>query len=148
MEVILQQDVKGLGKKGEVVKVAEGYARNFLFPRKLAIEATKSALRQVQEERRVQSQKAKREEIEAQELAKELESKPLVLKAKTGDGGKLFGSITSTDIVDGLKQRGVKVDKRRVQLAEPIKSLGSYRVPIRLLPGIVAELTVQVEAES
>ena len=148
MEVILQQDVKGLGKKGEVVKVAEGYARNFLFPRKLAIEATKSALRQVQEERRVQSQKAKREEIEAQELATELESKPLVLKAKTGDGGKLFGSITSTDIVDGLKQRGVKVDKRRVQLAEPIKSLGSYRVPIRLLPGIVAELTVQVEAES
>ena len=102
----------------------------------------------MQEERRVQSQKAKREEIEAQELAKELESKPLVLKAKTGDGGKLFGSITSTDIVDGLKQRGVKVDKRRVQLAEPIKSLGSYRVPIRLLPGIVAELTVQVEAES
>ena len=138
---------QGLGK-GQVVKVAEGYARNFLFPRKLAIEATKSALRQVQEERRVQSQKAKREEIEAQELAKELESKPLVLKAKTGDGGKLFGSITSTDIVDGLKQRGVKVDKRRVQLAEPIKSLGSYRVPIRLLPGIVAELTVQVEAES
>ncbi len=147
MEVILQQDVKSLGKKGDTVKVAEGYARNFLFPRGLAVEATKGTLKKLQQEKMAKAQKAKREEVEAQELAEKVGSVPLVIKAKTGEAGKLFGSVTSNDIVAALKKKGIAVDKRKVQLAEPIKSLGTYTVPVKLLAGVVAELTVEIQGE-
>lgn len=147
MEVILQQDVKNLGKKGDTVKVAEGYARNFLIPRGMAVEATASNLKQLQQEKKVKAQKAKREEAEARDLAKKLEAQPIVIKAKTGDSGKLFGSVTSNDIVEALEKKNISIDKRKIQLPEPIKTLGSYTIPVKLYPGVTADLAVRIEGE-
>lgn len=147
MEVILQQDVKNLGKKGDTVKVAEGYARNFLIPRGIAVEATASNLKQLQQEKKVKAQKAKREEAEARDLAKKLEAQPIVIKARTGDSGKLFGSVTSNDIVEALEKKNISIDKRKIQLPEPIKTLGSYTIPVKLYPGVTADLTVRIEGE-
>lgn len=144
MKVILQQDVKGLGKKGEVVEVAEGYGRNFLIPRKLAVEATAANMNQLKQQKQAQVQKEKREKAEAQRLAAVLKEKTLVIKAKTGDTGKLFGSVTSGDIAERLAAESIQIDKKKIQLSEPIKSLGTYTVPIRLYPGVNVDLQVQV----
>jgi len=144
MKVILQQDVKGLGKKGQTVTVAEGYGRNFLLPRKLAIEATTANLNQLKQESQAKAMKEERERAEAEKLAAKLQAKPLVIKAKTGETGKLFGSVTSSDIAERLAAESLAIDKKKIQLAEPIKSLGSYTVPIRLYPGVSVDLRVQV----
>ena len=145
MEVILQKDVKNLGKKGEVVDVAEGYARNFLLPRGLAVEATAGNLKQVSLENKAKKQKRERELKEAQDIAAKLDGQKLQIATKVGESGKLFGSITNKDIADRLKrQYKVEIDKRKIELEEPIKSLGKYPVTVRIHPKVKAEVIVQV----
>lgn len=148
MKVILNKDVKSLGQKGQVVEVADGYARNYLFPRGLAKEATAGNLKELEQLKKKEERK-KQEELEnAKELARKIEGKVLKFTAKVGDNGKLFGSITSKEIAEHLeKQFNVKVDKRKVELAENIKSLGSYPVAVRIHPQVEAKVTVQVVEE-
>ena len=145
MEVILQQDVKNLGKKGDIVKVAEGYGRNFLLPRGLAIEATPGNVKQIKQEKQVEQQKQDRVLKEAQEIAKKIGGQTLKFATKVGESGKLFGSINSQDIAERLlKEYKVEIEKRKVELAEPIKSLGTYPVTIRIHPKVKTEIIVQV----
>lgn len=147
MEVILTQDVKGLGEKGQLVKVADGYGRNFLLPRGMAVLATVGNRKQMEDLRMVQSRRLRRQEREAEALAEKLAGVAVTLTAKAGEGGKLFGSVTGGDIVDALAKQGIVVDKRKVELEEPIKSVGEYTVPVRLLPGRTVDLHVKVEAQ-
>ncbi|HOB08307.1 MAG: 50S ribosomal protein L9 [Limnochordia bacterium] len=145
MEVILQQDVKGLGKKGDVVKVADGYGRNFLLPRGLAVPATAGNLKQVDLEKESQKQKRERELKEAQEVAARIQGQKLQIATKVGESGKLFGSITSQEIAERLKkQYKVEIDKRKIELEEPIKSVGKHQVKIRIHPQVQVEIIVQV----
>lgn len=148
MEVILQQDVKNLGKRGEIIKVAEGYGRNFLIPRGLAIEATKSNLKALEHQRAVDEKRENREQGDAERTKAVLDGMELLVKAKSGEGGRLFGSVTSTDLVAAIKKKtGIELDKRRLELQEPIRSVGNHELSVRLLPGVTANLTVKVEAE-
>ena len=145
MEVILQQDVKGLGKKGDVVKVADGYGRNFLLPRGLAVPATAGNLKQVDLEKESQKQKRERELKEAQEVAARIQGQKLQIATKVGESGKLFGSITSQEIAERLKkQYKVEIDKRKIELEEPIKSVGKHQVKIRIHPQVQVEIIAQV----
>lgn len=145
MKVILQQDVKKLGNKGDLIDVSEGYARNYLVPRGLAIEANEANLKSLKHEKSVAKQKEEREREEARGRAAKLESLTIKISAKTGDSGRLFGSVTAGDIADAVKSSsGMEVDKRRIDLKEPIKALGTYRVSVQVHPGITAQLTVQV----
>ena len=146
MKVVLLQDVKSLGKKGELVNVSDGYARNFLFPRGLAKEANAQAMNELKNAE--QSKKFKKDtEIAAANKAKEsLEGAKFVIKAKAGDSGKLFGSITPKEIsADIKKQKGFDVDKRKIVLKDDIKAVGEYEVEIKLYSGITANVTVVVE---
>lgn len=148
MEVILQQDVKNLGKRGEIIKVAEGYGRNFLIPRGLAIEATKSNLKALEHQRALDEKRENREQGDAERTKAVLDGMELLVKAKSGEGGRLFGSVTSTDLVAAIKKKtGIELDKRRLELQEPIRSVGNHELSVRLLPGVTANLTVKVEAE-
>lgn len=145
MEVILQQDVKGLGKKGDVVNVADGYGRNFLLPRGLAVPATAGNIKQVDIEKETQRQKRERELQEAQEIAARIQGQKLHIATKVGESGKLFGSITSQEIAERLKrQYKVEIDKRKIELEEPIKSVGKHPVKIKIHPKVQVEITVQV----
>jgi large subunit ribosomal protein L9 len=147
VEVILKQDVKNLGKQGDRVKVAEGYARNFLIPRGLAVEATKSNLKSLQHQKKLEQERASRERAEAERVKAILDDLSLVIRARSGEGGRLFGSVTSGDITAAVKDAaGIEVDKRKVELEEPIKTIGSYIVKVKLLPGVVADLKLKVEA--
>lgn len=147
MKVILLQDVKGQGKQGDVKEVSEGYARNFLFPKHLAEEATSSAMHNLhQKQDKVARHKAQELE-DARALAAKLEDKKVVLKTQTGEGGRLFGSVTTKHIADALKQEGFTVDKRKIQLHDPIKALGGHRVSVKLHPEVSVNLLVTVEAE-
>ena len=148
VKVILTQDVKGLGRAGETVTVADGYARNYLIPKGLAEEATEGKLRALQERQKVARRKQAEELAAAQQLAARIEGLTLRLSAKAGQGGKLFGSVTNKDIAEKLSaELGVRVEKRKVELAEPIKATGSHRVTLRLHPEVTATLTVEVEGE-
>ncbi|NLY51569.1 MAG: 50S ribosomal protein L9 [Firmicutes bacterium] len=147
MEVILKQDVKNLGKQGERVKVAEGYARNFLIPRGLAVEATKGNLKHLQHQQKLDQERASRERAEAERVKAILDDLNLVIQARSGEGGRLFGSVTSGDITAAVKEAaGIEVDKRKVELEEPIKTVGNHNVKVKLLPGVVANLKIKVEA--
>ena len=148
MEVILTQDVKNLGKQGEIVKVAEGYGRNFLIPRGLAVEATKSNLRHWRHQQKLDKDRETRERADAEKIKATLDGLELVVQARSGEGGRLFGSVTSTDLVDAIRKKtGIKLDKRRLELEEPIKSIGNHSIKVRLMPGTMASLNVKVEAE-
>lgn len=148
MKVILQADVKKLGKKGDLVDVAEGYARNFLFPRGLAIEANASNLKSLQNQKSQAKARQERELEEARRQAEQLEKVTLTIARKTGEGGRLFGSVTGGDIVEAVKKAaGIDLDKRKVELDEPIKALGTYEVSVRVHPGVNAALKVQVVEE-
>ena len=137
MKIVLKQDVKSIGKKDGVYEVSDGYARNFLFPRGLAVQASASAAKQ---------HHAAEELAAAQALAKKIEGKTVALKAKAGQGGRLFGSVTAKDIAEGLsKLVGEPVDKRKVVLDTDIKSFGTYEVELRVYPQVVAKLKVKVE---
>jgi large subunit ribosomal protein L9 len=144
MEVILRQAVENLGKPGEVVKVSNGYARNYLLPHGVAFEATPGNLRRIQQERdRLEAAENDRRAA-AQGLAEKFEQVQLTFSAKVGDEGKLFGSVTSADIAQQLEAQGFHVEKRQIDLHEPIKALGVYRIPIRLHADVKPEIRVWV----
>ena len=146
MKVILSKDVQGTGKAGEVKDVADGYARNYLIPRKLAIPATGGALKNVEQKKAAEEKKAATEEAAARALADRLTSAPVVLTAKVGDQGRLYGSITNGDIADQLSaQLGQPIDRRKIELDEPIRQLGTFEVTIRLHRAVSATVTVDVQ---
>src|SRR5204863_7934846 len=146
MKVILTKDVSGTGKSGEVKDVADGYARNFLIPRKLAIPATGGALKTVEQRKVAEQKKVAAEEAAARALAGRLTSAPVVLTARVGDQGRLYGSITSADIADQLSAHlGQPIDKRKIELDDPIRQLGSHDVTIRLHRAVNAVVKVDVQ---
>jgi large subunit ribosomal protein L9 len=146
MQVILQSDVKGLGKKGDVVKVADGYARNYLVPQGLALEVTEGRLRERQALQRQQVEKERRLRKEADEAARRLDGASVTVAVKVGAEGRLFGSVTAKDVAERIHEvHGVRVDKRRIEL-EPIRHLGSVEVPIHLHPEVTVRLRVDVVA--
>lgn len=148
MIVILLKDVKGTGKAGEIVKVSDGYARNMLIPRGMAKEATDGNVRSLEKAKAVQAQKDADAKAAAEKLAEELKDKEIVIRTKGGEGGKLFGSITTKDIEAAVKdQFGVKIDKKKMQLESPIKHIGSHEVAVKLAGGVAAVIRVKVEAE-
>lgn len=146
MKVILNEDVKKLGKKNEIVNVSDGYARNFLFPKNLAKEATPGNLKEVELAKKREADKKEQELQEARELADKLKNKTIHLSSKVGGNGKLFGSITNKEIAEALQsQFSVSIDKRKIELDEHIKALGSYEITIKLHPKVNAVMLVQVK---
>jgi large subunit ribosomal protein L9 len=146
MKVILLQDVKGKGKKGQLLEISDGYARNFLLPRKLAVEATADAMNTKKMNDKAAAEKEAKERAEALEISKQLRDTVLVVTAKGGGAGRLFGSITNQEIADALKAKtGINLDKRKIVIADPIKSVGTYTVQCKLGYEISAPLTVKIE---
>lgn len=147
MEIILTQDVKALGKKGEIVKVSDGYARNFILPKKLGMEATKQNMYDLNMQKVAEEKRLKVLLEEAKEYAKKLEALTIRVTVKAGEGGKTFGSVSTKEIAAAAKEQfGLDIDKKKLQLADPIKNAGSYTVPVKLHPQVTAEMTVKVEA--
>ena len=145
MKVILLQDVKGKGKKGQMLEISDGYARNFLLPRKLAIEATADAVNTKKMNDKAAAEKAAKERAEAVEISKKLREMTLTVAAKGGGAGKLFGSVTNQEIADALKTNaGIALDKRKIVISDPIKNVGTYTVQCKLGYEIVAPLTVKI----
>jgi len=147
MKVIFQKDVKGVGKKGEVKEVAEGYFRNYLAPKKLAIEANQSNLNTHQMKEKSKEKKFQEEVDQAKALADKLEKETVQIKAKAGEGGRLFGAVTNKQVADALAQKKYKVDKRKIIMNEPIRAIGFTNVPVKLHPEVTATLKVQVIEE-
>lgn len=147
MKVILTADVKGQGKKGEVINVSDGYARNFLFKNGLATEATAAALNSVKLKQEADEHRRAVERAAALELAEKLKTAEVVVRIKVGENGKLFGSLQSQAIADALANQGIEVDKKKIVLAEPIKTLGTYTVVVKPYAEISAKLTVKVVGE-
>jgi len=145
MKVILLQDVKGKGKKGQMLEVSDGYARNYMLPRKIAMEATADAINTMRMNDKAAAEKAAREKAEALEIAKKLRDMTLVVTAKGGGSGRLFGSVTNQEIADALAKAGVKLDKRKIVISDPIKNVGTYTVNCKLGYEISAPLTVKIE---
>ena len=146
MKVIFLQDVKGKGKKGQMAEISDGYARNFLLPKKLAMEATPDAINTMRMNDKAAAEKAAKERAEAVEISKKLREMTLVVTAKGGGAGKLFGSVTSQEIADALKAKsGIVIDKRKIVLSDPIKNVGTYTVQCKLGYEITAPLTVKIE---
>ncbi|MEB1808227.1 MAG: 50S ribosomal protein L9 [Bacillaceae bacterium] len=144
MKVIFLEDVKGKGKKGEVKNVAEGYARNFLFPQNLAVEASQGNVKSLEAQKKSESKKAAEELADAQKYKEELESITVEIKAKSGEGGRLFGAVSTKQIAEQLSKMKKKVDKRKIMLDEPIRALGFTNVPIKIHPEVVATVKVHV----
>lgn len=148
MKVILKQDIRTLGKRGDIKEVSDGYARNFLLPKGLAMEATSGNLKMLADQKESVARKEEMEHDEAQELAKSLAGRIVTFKVKTGEGGRLFGSITVKDIADQIKkEHKLELDKRKLALDDAIKNVGDYQVKIHLYKGISVEITVKVIAE-
>ena len=148
MKIVLREDVETLGRKGDLLDVADGYARNYLVPRGLAIKATKGGVAQAEAMRRNREAREVRDRAAAQELAGRLNTGPLTVEARAGEGGKLFGSVTTADIVAALLDRtGVEIDRRAVLLDDPIRKLGEVEVSVRLHPEVVVPLVVAVVAQ-
>lgn len=146
MKVILLQDVKGKGKKGQLLEVSDGYARNFMLPRKIAIEATPDAVNTMKMNDKATQERIAREKAEAMEISKTLRGLTVVVKAKGGGAGRLFGSITNQEVADSLKaQSGIALDKRKIVISDTIKTVGTYTVTCKLGYEITAPLTVKIE---
>ncbi len=145
MKVILTQDVATLGKSGEMKQVADGYATNFLIPRKLAVPAAGGAYRAWQHDIASREEKRTRERGDAEIAATRIASTTLTMGVKVGEGGKLYGSITAKDIADALARRGIEVDRHKIELDEPLKSLGTYKVAVKVYSGMTPEVTIVVE---
>ena len=145
MKVILLQDVKGKGKKGQMLEVSDGYARNFMLPRKLAVEATADAVNTMRMNDKAAAEKAAKERAEALETSKKLREMTLTVTAKGGGAGRLFGSVTNQEIADALKANaGITLDKRKIVISDPIKNVGTYTVQCKLGYEITAPLTVKI----
>lgn len=148
MRVILVRDVPHLGRAGQVVEVADGYGRNYLIPRGLAVPATAGNLRQLEERADAQRRRAERELAEARGVAERIDGRTVTVRARAGEQGRLFGSVTAQHVAEALaRELGAAVDRRRIELDEPIRHLGAYRVAVRLHPQVTAHVTVQVAPE-
>ena len=146
MKVILLADVKGSGKKDEIINVSDGYARNFLFPKKLAMEATPGALKEIEKKRAAEAAREAERVAAAEQKAKELKNKVIQMSVKCGSQGRLYGSITNAEIAEQLKaQHGVEIDKRKIELPEAIRTVGDVQVTVRLYTGISTTMLVRVE---
>ena len=145
MKVILLQDVKGKGKKGQMIEVSDGYARNFMLPKKLAIEATPDAINTMRMNDKATQERIAREKAEALAISKQLREMTVVVKAKGGGAGRLFGSVTNAEIADALAKQGIKLDKRKIVIADAIKNVGTYTVNCKLGYEITAPLSVKIE---
>ena len=145
MKVILLQDVKGKGKKGQMIEVSDGYARNFMLPKKLAIEATPDAINTMRMNDKATQERIAREKAEALAVSKKLREMTVVVKAKGGGAGRLFGAVTNAEIASALEKQGVKLDKRKIVLNETIKNVGTYTVKAKLGYEIVGQFSVKIE---
>lgn len=148
MEVILKEDVARLGSRGDVVKVAEGYGRNFLLPRKLAIEATPGNKSVIEQMKAASVRRVQRDKAEAEALAKQLEGVSLSMQRLAGAHDQLFGSVTSGDIAAELEQKGFTIDRRKIQLDEPVKTVGQFDIPIRLFKDVTAHVKLEVAKQA
>ena len=148
MKVILLQDVRGKGKKGQMLEVSDGYARNYMLPRKIAMEATPDAANTMRMNDKATQERQARERAEAMELAKRMKAMTLTVYAKGGGAGRLFGSVTSQEIADALQAQGITLDKRKIVMDDPIKNVGTYTVRCKLGYEITAQLTVQIQERS
>jgi large subunit ribosomal protein L9 len=147
VEVILREDIEKLGNRGQIVKVADGYARNFLLPRRMAVPATDSNRKIVEQERESHIRKEAKLSDEARDLGRMLEKVSINITQKAGEEGQLFGSVTAGDIADALEAQNYKIDRRKIQLDHPIKQVGEYKVPVRLHREVTVEIPVNVVAE-
>ena len=148
MEVILKEDVPQLGHRGDVVRVAEGYGRNYLLPRKLAVQATTANKAVIEQMKQSAIRRSAVEKADSEALAKQLESVSLTFQRKTGEKDHLFGSVTSADIAEALEQKGFNIDRRKIQLQEPLKSLGDFDIPVRLHKDVTSRVKVKVDREA
>jgi large subunit ribosomal protein L9 len=148
MEVILKEDVAKLGSRGDVVKVAEGYGRNFLLPRKLAIEASKGNKAVIEQMKAASVRRSAKEKTQAEELAKQFDGVSVSFARKAGEHEQLFGSVTSGDIADALARKSFNIDRRKIQLHDPLKTVGEFTVPIKLHKDVTAHLKVVIEKEA
>ena len=144
MKVILQETMDGVGHLGDVINVADGFARNFLLPRRKAVEADSRSIKAFEHAKRAAAEKAKKEKLEIETHAKKLSAVSLTIEAQAGKDDKMFGSVTSKDIAEGLAAQGFAVDRRKIQLAHPIKELGTVTVPIKMPRDVMATVTVNV----
>ena len=147
MEVILREDIVKLGNRGQVVKVAAGYARNYLLPKRLAVAATEANKKIVEQERQAHLRKEAKLASEAADLGKLIGAVSITIAQKAGENGQLFGSVTSKDIVEALEKQGYTVERRKIALEEPIKTLGEFKVPVKLHREVTAQITVNVVKE-
>ena len=147
MKVILKEDVKSIGSMGQTVDVSDGFARNYLVPRGLAVEANVKNIRSLEHEKKVIQEKARKVKNSVQDLADRLANMTVVIKTKAGEEGKLFGSVTTMDIAEQLKNQGIEIDKKKISLDEPIKRLGTYAVNLKLHSEITAQVNMQVIEE-
>jgi large subunit ribosomal protein L9 len=148
VKVILLENVNKLGKTGELVEVSQGYARNFLFPKGLAEPADEGKIKVLKEKAKAEKKRKAKAEQDAEKTAKQLSNKTVVISVKTGEQGRLYGSITSKDVADAIeKDLGIKIDKKKVELSAPIRALGTYNVSIKLFPGISSDLSIKIVAE-
>jgi len=147
MKVILKEDVKKIGSMGQIVTVADGFARNYLVPKGLAVEANIKNMKSLEHAKKVIQEKAKKVKTSVQDFADRLSKISLVIKAKAGEEGKLFGSVTTMDIAEQLKNEGIEIDKKKISLDEPIKRIGTYAVSVRLHPEVDTQITLQVVEE-
>jgi len=148
MEVILKEDVVKLGSRGDVVKVAEGYGRNFLLPRKLAIEASSGNKKVIEQMKAASVRRSAKEKVQAEELSKQFDGLSVSFQRRSGEHDQLFGSVTSVDIAEALEKKGFNVDRRKVQLHEPLKTLGEFMIPVKLHKDVTAHLKVVIEKEA
>lgn len=148
MKVILVKEVQGLGAAGAVKEVKDGYARNYLLPRGLAVEATARSLQAMQQQQQAVEQRTRRRQEDTRTLAAALEQAVIDLRVKSGEGGRLFGSVTAADVAQALAARGFAIDKKQVELVEPIRAAGFYKVPVRVGEGVVAHVDLNVVAAS
>ncbi len=148
MQVILRKEVEKLGAEGELVKVKDGYARNFLIPRGLAVRATEGRIRAIETEKKQKAFKIERERKAARDLAESLERLLLNVKVKAGEEGRLYGTVTAQMVVDGLKAKGFDIDRKQITIDPPIKQVGKHEVAVKLYSDVVAKLHLEVEAEA
>ena len=146
MKVILLQDVKDIGKKDDIVNVSDGYARNFLFPRKWAMEATENAVKVVERKREAERRKEAEARAAAEQIAAKLKNKVVILKVKCGEKGRLYGSVTAQEVADAVKAGyEYEIDKRKVEIKEPVRQLGDYEVTLRLYPNVTTKMILRVK---